>query len=198
MYVTWALSIIGSVVAIYAASSYVRSILSGESKPHRVTWAGWTLAGVLGFSASFAGGARAGLLVTGAIVVLNGIVFVISLSPKYGKPGGRKTDYIFGVVAVCGLLAWRFLHFSPGVAATIAVVSDGVFWWFTFREAWLRPDLEKPKPWIFGTVAAAIGFITLGNYSWAAAAYPGYILVSNAAIVSALLVQNQKRRAKGS
>lgn len=191
-----ALSVTGVALAFYAASTYVRLILAGHIKPHRITWGGWTLAGILGLWASFDGGAQVGLIVPGAITLLVAATFVLSLMPKYGKAGGDKLDYIFGTFAAAGIIAWRVFDFSPALAATIAVISDGVFLWPTLREAWRHPEEEDIKPWAIGTVAEFLGVLALGTYTFAAAAYPIYILLGNLAIAWALLIQGNRRVTK--
>jgi len=185
------LSVLGSIIAFFAASSYLRSIIKGETRPHRITWGGWTLVGVLGLWASYDGGAKIGLLVAAVFAVLVAITFAFSLLPKYGKPGGERTDYFVGALAAAGIVAWRVIHFSPAIAATIAVFADAVFLWFTLRETWRQPETEALRPWVLGSVAEALGLIALGNYSYAAAAYPVYILIGNIAVVAVLLVRKQ-------
>lgn len=189
------LSAIGVAIALIAAFSYVKLIIDGQIKPHRITWGGWSLAGILGLWASFDGGAKIGLIVPAVMALLVVVTFLFSLVPKYGKPGGRKTDYIFGGAAALGLVTWRIFSFSDDVAATIAVISDAVFLWFTLKEAWLHPEEENPLPWTMGTVAEFLGVLALGKYSYAAAAFPIYILLGNLAVAWALVISGPSRAA---
>lgn len=183
--------IIGTVLALIAASAYIWSIFKGQTRPHRVTWGVWTLAGILGLWASHEGGAGIGLMVAASFVLLVTATFLISLLPKYGKPGGRKTDYLIGAIAITGLVAWQVLDFSPGIAVTIAIVADTLAMWPTLREAWLQPETEELRPWVIGAVAEIFGLAALANYSYAASAYSWYILLGNLAIILALIVQGR-------
>jgi hypothetical protein len=189
-----ALSLIGALIAIGAGMLYVRTILSGETKPHRVTWGGWTLVGVLGLTSSAEGGAGPGLLVTGAFVLVIAIVFALSLVHKYGKPGGSPLEYMAGAAAALALLSQLFINYSPAVGATIAVAADIVFLWPTLKAAWLQPDTEALHPWVIGSIAELLGVMALGNYSYAASAYSFYILAGNLAVVAALAIRQPRHK----
>lgn len=183
------LSVLGVIIAVYAYFAYIRSILWGPTRPHRVTWGGWSLVGILGLTSSSEGGAGIGLIVTMAFVAGVVLIFALSLLPKYGKPGGGRLDYVAGAVAAGALLTQLFVEYSPAVGATIAVTGDLVFLWPTLREAWLRPELEATRPWVIGAIAGTLGVVALGNYSYAASAYTIYILLGDLAIIAALIIR---------
>src|SRR5438105_2836867 len=122
-------SLVGTVIALVGGSSYVWSIIKGRTKPHRISWGVWMLAGILGIWASHDGGAGAGLLVTATFAVIVTVTFALSLFPRYGKPGSQRSDWLVGLLAIVGLLAWRILHFTPAWAATLAVAADAMALW---------------------------------------------------------------------
>ena len=188
------LSIAGAILAIVAASSYIKYILRGDVKPHRVTWGGWTFAGVLGLLSSSEGGAGVGLIVTSVFVVLVAIIFALSLSSKYGKPGGKPWEYIAGIIAALALITRLFVNYSPAVSATIAVAADTVFFWPTLKGAWLHPELEERRPWVIGAIAEVLGIAALGNYSYSASVYSFYILVVNFMIIYALTYTPHRKK----
>jgi hypothetical protein len=183
------LSIIGATISVIAAILYLSSIIRGQTRPQRVTWGVWSLAGILGLWASFDGGAGVGLLVAATGVVLVTITFLCSLIPKYGKPGGEPSDKWVGMAAIIAIIAWRVLHFSPSIAVTIAIIADASVLWLTVREAWRQPEAEALWPWIIGTIAEILGIISLGHYNYSAAAYSVYILIGNLLIISALIIK---------
>src|SRR5437879_787263 len=136
------ISIIGSLLSIAGYMFYFWTIIRGDTRPLRITWGVWTLAGILGLWASYDSGAGIGLLVTATFVVLTAVTFLLSLLPHYGKPGGRPIDLWVGLVASIALVIWRMIHFSPVIAATIAVVADFSVLWLTLRESWRQPETE--------------------------------------------------------
>ena len=191
------LSVLGVLVATFSAVLYIRTILSGESKPHRVTWGGWTLVGVLGLISSAKGGAGIGLIVALSFVFGVAIIFCLSLIPKYGKPGGNRLEYLAAAIAAVTLLTQLFVGYSPAVGATVAIAADLVFLWPTLKAAWVQPDTEAMHPWVIGAIAEFLGVLALGNYSYAASAYSIYILAGNVAIILALAIRKpQQKRSK--
>jgi hypothetical protein len=157
------------------------------------------LVGILGLVSSWEGGAGIGLIATLPFVVLVFVVFLLSLNPKYGKPGGSKFDYAMGVIAGLALITQLSVKYSPVVGASVAVIADLAFLWPTIREAWRRPELEALQPWIIGAAAEALSIIALGNYSYASAAYPAYLLIGNLAVIIALVYgrpRSTKKQAK--
>jgi hypothetical protein len=194
----WATAVasLGALIATRAGIAYIRSIIWGPTRPLRVTWGGWSLVGILGIISSLEGGAGIGLVATLPFVLLVIITFILSLNPKYGKPGGSKLDYVVGAIAGVVLLTQLIIQYSPVIGATVAVVADLVFLWPTLREAWRQPELEALRPWVIGAVAETLGIIALANFSYAAAAYPVYVLLGNLAVITALLLRRPKHRAK--
>lgn len=190
------LSVIGVLIATFSGLLYIRTILAGESKPHRVTWGGWTLVGVLGLLSSVKGGAGIGIIVAASFVLGVTAIFCLSLFPKYGKPGGTKVEWIAGIIAAAALLLHPFLHYSPTVGTTIAIGADLVFLWPTLKAAWFQPETEALQPWVIGAVAETLGVVALGTFTYAAAGYSVYILVGNLAIIAALMIQKPKQMAK--
>jgi hypothetical protein len=187
------LSVIGVVLSTIAAIGYFWSIVHGQTRPQRMTWGVWTLAGILGLWAAFDGGAGIGLLVAASTVVLVLITFLISLLPKYGKPGGEPSDKWVGIAAIVALIAWRIIHFSPNIAVTIAIVADASILWLTVREAWRQPETEALWPWVIGAVAELLGIVSLGHFNYSAAAYSVYIFIGNLLIAGALLIRGQHK-----
>lgn len=183
------LGIAGAVVAAANGVYYFRTILTGRTKPHRITWFGWSLVGILGTWSALSAGAGAGAyvaLVESAIVVA---IFLVSLSPRYGKPGGRRFDYLISVLATMTIIVWQVVDFSPGIAVTIAIAADLWFTWLTVRECWFQPETEAVSSWIISVLSSALGVAALESFDYAAAAFPVYILLGTAVITAVLLAR---------
>ncbi len=183
------LGILGAVIAGISGIYYIYTILKGYTKPHRVTWFGWSLATILGAWAAFSAGAGGGALVPATYAVVLSIIFLLSLVPKYGKPGGDRMDYVIAAVATGGILLWQVADLPIAAATTIAILSDMWFSWLTVRESWRQPETEAIGPWLAGSLACALGVAALDSFAYAAAAFPVYILLVNLAIVSVLAVR---------
>ena len=181
------LGVIGALIVSVGAIYYLYDIVWGQTRPHRVTWAVWTCIGVLGFGVTDSAGAGPGAYVAGVYTVAYIVTFLLSMTRKYGKPGVRPSDIALGVVALAGVGLWRFGGLGDTPAAALAIVCDAAAVWPTLREAWLQPHSESLPTWSADVVGSALGVAAVTNASFAANAYPAYLLVANALVLAALL-----------
>lgn len=180
------IGLIGALLFVPSTLYYLFTIVKGTTRPHPITWGVWSLIGILGVSATLEGGAGAGAYSAIAALVVQLLVFVISLNKKYGKPGREWYDFPLGAVAVIGILAWHFGNLSGAQAIIIAISADALVLWFTLRESWRDPESESFLAWASGSIAFFLGLLALESYTFEAAAYPVYLFVGNSLITSAL------------
>jgi hypothetical protein len=198
-----ALVLLGVGIELVSMLYYIRSTLKGSTRPHPISWAGWTAIGIVGAWAARSGGAGLGFYIAAAFVAVTASIFVISLLPGLGHGMDERspTDLpvlVLGVLLIALRIAGvGFLRLDdPAVQATLAVLGDSCFAWFTVRKAYQYPDTEPLWPWFGAVIAAAIGIIVLGAYNYTAMAYPMYLLVANAAITGAILIGSSRKRNK--
>lgn len=187
---------IGIAIELVSLVYYIFSIVRGETRPHPITWAGWTAIGAVGTWAARSGGAGLGLYIAATFVAVTASIFVISLIPGYGH-STDETSPTDPYILVLGLvlLALRTIGVgAPWLHATLAVVGDGCFAWFTFRKAIEHPKTEPLWPWLGATLSAGIGLVILGAYNYTSMAYPTYLFVGNAAIAVGILVGRARKR----
>ena len=189
------LGVIGALIVSVGAIYYLYDIVWGQTRPHRVTWAVWTCIGILGFGVTDSAGAGPGAYVAGVYTVAYVITFGLSLTKKYGKPGVRASDIVLCVVALAGVALWRFGGLGDTPAGALAIACDAAAVWPTLREAWLQPHSESLPTWSADVVGSALGVIAVTGASFAANAYPAYLLVANALVLAALLGGRSRIRA---
>jgi hypothetical protein len=181
------LGISGALIVSIGALYYLYDIVWGETRPHRVTWAVWTCIGVLGFGVTDSAGAGPGAYVAGVYTIAYVVTFLLSLTRKYGKSGVRRTDIALCIAALVGVLLWRFGGMGDGPAAVLAVICDAAAVWPTVRETWLQPNTESVPTWSADVVGSALGLAAVTSFSFAANAYPTYLLIANALVLAVLL-----------
>lgn len=181
------LGISGALIVSIGALYYLYDIVWGETRPHRVTWAVWTCIGVLGFGVTDSAGAGPGAYVAGVYTIAYVVTFLLSLTRRYGKSGVRRTDIALCIAALAGVLLWRFGGMGDGPAAVLAVICDAAAVWPTVRETWLQPNTESVPTWSADVVGSALGLAAVTSFSFAANAYPTYLLVANALVLAVLL-----------
>jgi predicted permease len=188
------LALAGSVLAAGAGGWYVCTILRRQTRPHRTTWGVWTLIGVLGSGSALQAGAGAGASVAMIYLALHVVVFALSLSSRFGKPGGEWYDRPLGLAAVGAIVLWQVMDLPAAVAATIAVAADGLALWPTLRESWRQPHTESLSAWLVDGMAATLGALAVPDLEYARVAYPAYLAVGNSAVAGALLLRWMETR----
>lgn len=143
------LVIIASILAIIGNIPYLRDVVRGKTEPHAYTWFIWSIVSAVTFFGQLAKGAGIGAIPTAVSESFTLIIFLFSL--KYGWKHVTKTDTIFLIVALCGLIPW-FLTKDPTISVITVVSIDVIAFIPTIRKTWLHPATETTL--LYGTNAA--------------------------------------------
>lgn len=176
----------GAIVVAASAVYYLADVLQARTRPHLASWAVWAIIGVLGFGTANVGGAGPGAYAAAVDAVACLITFAISLLPRFGKPGLRRTDVILAVVAVVGVMVWRWGPLPTSAATLLAVGCALVALWPTLRETRHRPHLECRLSWAADVLGNAMCVAATATASVAALAYPVYLLLACVAMTVVL------------
>lgn len=138
---------------------YIKSILSGLTKPHQTTriivWVA-SLASIIvslnsdNFTAKIFGAvffARASLL--------------LALALKYGVGGKSRIGIVCLILGVTGLVVARF--YSGIIGIILVVISDLIGYLPAFVKTYYCPKTEEPKFYIFESLAAMCVMIGIGK-----------------------------------
>ena len=143
------LVVIASILAIIGNIPYLRDVIRGKTEPHAYTWFIWSIVSAVTFFGQLAKGAGIGAIPTAVSESFTLIIFLFSL--KYGWKHVTKTDTIFLIIALCGLIPW-FLTNDPTISVITVVSIDVVAFIPTIRKTWLHPKTETTL--LYGTNAA--------------------------------------------
>lgn len=188
------LGVIGAAIVAAAGLYYIVDILRGNSRPHSGSWLVWSVIGVLGYGTTAEAGAGPGSYAAGTYIALYVVTFLLSLHPRYGKPGIEWYDWPLCAVAVAGLVLWRLGPLSGAAAVTLALACDLVGLWPTVREAWRAPELESPAAWSADTAGNLFCLFAIAEMSYSAIVYPAYLLASTA-LVATIVITRRRRSA---
>lgn len=173
---------------------YLFEIVRRTTRPHRVSWGVWTLIGFLGVAGTFSAGAGLGVAVFAIDLAGGVVVFALSLTRSYGKPGGHSYDIPLGAAAVVILILWQVSHWPPLVAVLSAALADALVSLLTLRDAWRAPQSESTAFWSLGSCAAWLGVLVVHRVTASALIYPVYVASANTLIAGALGVRCLQRR----
>ena len=182
----------GAVIVAAAGGYYIWDVITGDTRPHSGSWMVWGLIGILGLGVTRNSGAGPGSYAAAAYIVLYLVTFMISLHPRFGKPGLPWYDWPLCAVAVAGILTWRLGQLSAVPAVLLAITCDAVAWLMTLRETWRDPASESRLAWAGDTLGTGLCLLAIRHMSFAAMAYPAYLFGSNA-IVAAVTTTRRRR-----
>lgn len=150
------LAIIAACLAIIGNVPYLRDVIKGKIQPHAYTWFVWTIVSAVTFFGQVAKGAGVGAIPTAASEIFTVIIFLFSL--KNGFKHVTKTDTIFLIIALLGLIPWALTN-DPTISVIIVVTIDIIGFIPTLRKTWKNPETENP---ILYSMNAARHFLALG------------------------------------
>lgn len=173
------LNVLAGTLTLCAYVPYVGSILSGSTKPNRVSWWIWALVGGLILSTYISGGGEAGIgIAVGAFI---GQILVAVLSVRFGTGGASLLDRLCLLGAVAAGAVW-YATSSPFLPHAMVVVIDGCALLPTFVKSLRDPDSENMTAWLFWTAGAAVTLLNVRVWSAENTLYPLYLAVSNSLV----------------
>lgn len=182
--------IISSAFALISPVVYIRSILKGESKPHRTTRFVLLLITCLSTAALIAAHDRVAVWLA-AVSALQSIM-IFGLSLKHGMGGWKKLDITCLLIAVVGIVLWQTTK-NPVFALYFAIFADFVGMVPALVKTYRLPETES---WLFYCLDVFAAICTLFALEvWRAQdfAYPMYIMIINAIMTSLILFRRKLR-----
>ena len=179
------LVIVGAVVSLSGCLAYVFQTIQGKTKPNRISWLMWSIAPLIATVAGFVSGVTWAALP----VFISGfgplLVFLSSFTNTSAYWKLEKFDYLCGILSLLALILW-FITKNPNIAIVLAILSDAAAAIPTLTKAWRYTNTETYMPFIGGFFSAATGFFAIHEWIFAALAFPIYLLLINAALMTSI------------
>jgi hypothetical protein len=182
------LVVVAAVASILAASVYIRSMFTGNTKPNRVTWLMWAIAPLIAAAAEISNGVGWAVLPVFMAGFSPLMIFTASFFAKkaYWKPS--TFDYFCGVLSGLALLMW-WLTKDASVAIVFAIASDALASVPTIRKSWSNPETESIWPFVVGTLAAASSLVVAATWTFSSISFPVYLIITNLLVLVAIYRQ---------
>lgn len=182
-------AIVAALLAIAGNLPYLWDILKGRVKPHPYTWLVWSIVSGTVFFGMLAKGAGIGALPVAASEIFTIIIFLFSL--KFGFKGITRSDTIFLVVALAGLVPW-FLTKDPTLSVVIAVGIDLVAFVPTLRKTWAHASTETPVLYGSNVLRHILALFSLQTYNIATTLHSVAMILTNSAMVGIMMTRKSK------
>lgn len=167
------LSAVAIALTFAAFVPYIRTIISGTTKPHVFSWVIWGATTFVVFLAQLEGKAGVGAWPIGVSGSMT--IFVAFLAyVKRGDIAITKTDWLFFASAMSSLPLW-YLTSDPLGAVVVLTTIDVLGFWPTVRRAYSFPHSESL---LFFSLFAARNLLVIAaleNYSVTTVLFPAVI-----------------------
>lgn len=176
MWVKAVLSGLATVLTVLAFFPYIRSIWSGQTKPHVFSWVIWGVTTCIAFFAQWVGGAGVGAWPIGISGVITLGIAVLAYT-KRDEIVIAFWDWVFFVSALAALPFWM-LTSDPFWAILVLTIVDLLGFLPTIRKCVDAPEQENMSLYVimFFRNLAVLG--ALETYSWTTVLFPAAMSVA--------------------
>jgi hypothetical protein len=183
------LAVIAALLAVAGNVPYLRDIYKARVEPHAYTWFVWTLVSGITLAGQIVKGAGVGALPTAVAWVFTFIIFLYSL--RYGLKHITRTDTVFLVIALFGLIPWALTR-DPTVSVIVAVGIDLVAFIPTLRKTWQQPHTETPMLYGMNVARHVLALFALEAYNISTTLHSIAMIIMNSLMTSIILMRRNK------
>lgn len=152
---------------------YIRSILSGNTRPHVFSWVIWALSTFVVFLAQLAAGGGVGAWTIGVSGIITAYVAILAYVKRIDQSITRS-DWVFLFSALVALPCWYFTA-NPLWAVVILTGVDLAGFGPTFRSAWHQPYREHVGFYSLAAVRNFLVILALESYSLTTVLFPAAV-----------------------
>lgn len=179
---------IAAAIMVGGMVPYILDIIKGKTQPNLVSWITWTLLTCIGTFAALSEGAVTTAILSGASTVSTLLVVILGI--RNGIKRYTLLDIVCQVLAILGIILWQTTQ-DASVAIAIVVFTDMIACLPTIRHAWRSPHAETWPTFATGAVGAGITIFTITHMSFAALAYPLWLVGANLLIPVIILYRRR-------
>ncbi len=170
------LIITGSILPLASLIVYARSILKGDTKPHRTTRFVLLLITTLSTASLIAQHDTVAVWLAGVSTLQAIIIFYLSI--KRGMGGWAKVDILCLVIALFGIVIWRTTN-DPILGLYFAIFADFTGMIPALIKTYKLPHTENVWFFALDTIAGLLTLFAVNSFTAEQIAYPAYVLVIN-------------------
>lgn len=187
--------ILGAIIGLIGALSYLIDTVKGKVKPNRVTFFLWALAPLIAFAAEIKQGVGIQALMTFMVGFIPLIIFIASFVNKksYWKLGWF--DFLCGALSLIGLSLW-YVTKNGNHAIMFSILADVLASLPTFVKSYYYPKTESAFPYLFGVINALIVLLTIKTWNLANYGFPIETVLINSIIFTLVRFELSKKNQK--
>lgn len=184
-FVHW-LVIIGVLLSLIGAFSYIRGTLQGKTKPNRVTWSMWALAPLIGTAIALS--SHADPWATARIFLASFVPLLVLIASFANKNSYWKLsvfDILCGLWSLAALITWQVID-SPQIGILFAILADGFAALPTIIKAWKYPETENGVNFITSLISVLLVLPSIPVWNITNAGFQIYLMVADSILIFAI------------
>lgn len=179
-------AILGALVVLFGDLTYLIETIQGRVQPNRMSWLMWGVAPLIAFAAAISQGVGISTITTFAIGAIPILIFFATFVNRKAYWKLTILDIPCGVLSALALVLW-YITKDANIAVSLSILSDFAAFIPTYKKAYTHPQSESSKIFLFNAIGTGITLLSLQKWTFAAYAFPLYVMV--ACMVIVLLLQ---------
>jgi len=177
---------VAALISFAGVVPYLRSTLSGETLPHRVTWVLWMFIPLVTFAVQRHVGVGIQSIMTLAFAIGPLMVLTASFLAHRGSWAITRFDWLCAAISVFGLVF--YIATRRGNLAIGVLVSADLFAAIpTVRKSLIAPESENWTVFVAGLVSAVLTLLTVTDWNFATVAFSACVAATD--LVQVILVK---------
>lgn len=181
-------SVLSVVIGLIGFWPYLKSVFSGQTKPHAFTWFIWGITQGTATAALWVGGGGYGAL---PLTVGTGLAFLVFfLSLQDGKSFITLSDSLVLAIALVAIGFWWFLEYAMLSVVLVSAI-DVLGYVPTFRKSYFSPKTEHAMAWGLFALSNVFSLMALSAYNILTMTYIVALFFANAALFVFLVIRRR-------
>lgn len=182
--------ILGALFSVMGGLGYIRTTLSGQTRPHIVTYTLWGLVPMVAFVAELKSGVGPQALLTFMVGLMPLLVVLATFVSRQAIWKITTFDWLCGVMSLSGIVLW--LITGQGILAIIfAIIADSVAAVPTIIKSYKHPETENWVIYLGGLGNSTITLLTISTWTFATYGFPLYIFVTCTVLIAIIKIRPQ-------
>ena len=177
---------VAALISFAGVVPYLRSTLSGEALPHRVTWVLWMFIPLVTFAVQRHVGVGIQSVMTLAFAIGPLLILIASFAARRGSWAITRFDWLCAAISVAGLVFYVVTR-RGNIAIGVLVAADLFAAIPTVRKSFLAPESEDWTVFVAGLVSAVLTLLTVTDWNFATVAFSACVAVTD--LVQVILVR---------
>lgn len=191
---TWVLYI-AVTMRLGGSLAYLRAVLTGRAKPDPVSWLLWGIIPIIAFTAELQAGVGLAAIITLSVGLTPLLVFAATMYKNIHSFKLRGFNLVCAITALIGIATWTVTS-NPVLAIGLMILADIASSLPTIIKTIKNPKSEFAPSYLVSSLSMILALLAIDQWSFAALAYPIYVMIINLFIFLIASKPTKKRHKK--